>query len=134
MALVGVDAARVLVAEIVMGSSQPRGELTRLTLNGVRDGILGPLLRAVLDLLRAGELYGRTLLEVSIGQLNDVLELDDSGGHRHVPVGLPLGAELSLPLGDDSPEVSDVLEIWRADVGRSAGYLTLRPDRPTRPS
>jgi schlafen family protein len=126
VAAMTTDAAGVVTAALRFGVWDPPRPKTDLSLNGVRDLVLRPLLEAVVSLLAGAEAYGRALLELRTGDLQDVLTLDDEGGSKAVPAGFPTGAEISLPLAPDGQELDAVADQWRADVGRAAGYLTLR--------
>jgi hypothetical protein len=122
---VATDTAGVVMARIQFGVWDPPRDRTRLTLNGVRDVVFKPLLRACLSLLEEAEAYGRVILELRIGRLERVIQLDDDGGFKNIPPNLPLGADLSLPLSEDARQLDDVANRWRAAAGRAAGYMTL---------
>lgn len=124
---VATDAAGIVVAAIRFGVWTPSREPTRLTLNGVRDAVFVPLLGAVCSVLDAAEAYGRVILELRIGRLEQVITVDDEGGFKTIPSNLPLGGELTLPLSPDGIEIEQLANRWRADAGRAAGYMTLLP-------
>jgi len=123
---VAADAAGVVSAGIGFGVIEPRPDPAVRTLNGFRDEVLLPLIEAAVTVLEEAEMYGRVLLELGVGRLEDVLILDDEGGRKQLgPV--PVGGELTLPVAPDRSEVRALADRWRSDVGRAAGYLTLRP-------
>jgi hypothetical protein len=123
---VAADAAGVVTASIAFGVRAPPGPVT-LTLNGLRDFAIRPLIQAVVSMLESAEALGRTLLELRFGRLEPAIAIDDAGARRDVPTNLPIGGELSLPIDSDYAEVMALAERWRADVGRAAGYATLLP-------
>jgi hypothetical protein len=127
VAIVAADAAGVVGASMQMGIWTPARETTRLTLNGIRNHFFMPLLEAVTSLLMAAEAFGRVLLELRIGSLEQVVTLDDTGGFKQIPPDLPLGAELTLPIDPDGDQLAAAADQWRSDAGRAAGYVTLRP-------
>jgi hypothetical protein len=126
VATVATDMAGVVVASLQFGIWEPRREMTILNLDGFRGLILTPLLEAAALILERAEAYGRALLELRIGRLDQIIMFDENGDHRQVPQNLPVGAEITLPLGDAS-ELHAVAELWRSAVGRAAGYVMLRP-------
>jgi hypothetical protein len=126
IARVGTDTAGLVVGAFQFSVWEPKRPTTHLTLDGMRDLVLRPLLESILGVLNTGELYGRVLLELRVGALDEVIQLDDAGGQKAVPRRLPVGGELALPLSSGSAELDGLLDQWRSDVGRAAGYLTLR--------
>lgn len=118
------DSAGVVGVSLGLGAGD---EATTVTLNGFRDGLIAPLTRAVANILEAGEFYGRSVLELRIGDFAGVIRVDDEDGHKPLPHNIPYGGELSLPLAADDPALDALSQQWRGDVGRAAGYLTLRP-------
>lgn len=127
VAAVGTDQAGVVVATMQFGVWQPSRPTTSLTLNGVRDHLFLPLLESATSVLETAEAYGRVLLELRVGHLEQVITVDDEGGPRHIPGNLPLGGEISLPLTLDRAELRTIAERWKLDAGRAAGYFTLLP-------
>jgi hypothetical protein len=126
VALVGTDAAGLVVAAMQFNNWQPPRPKSAIDLDGVRDLIVAPLLDAVVDVLVAGELFGRVLLEVRFGHLSHVVELEGPGGPRGIPTDLAIGGELALPMGPDEASRHKLLDDWRSDIGRAAGFLTFR--------
>jgi hypothetical protein len=126
VATVATDQAGLVVAAMAFGLWEPPKEISRLTLNGLRDLVFRPLLDAAVSVLEAAEAYGRVLLETRIGHLARVIELDDVGGTKALPPNLPLGAELTLPRSSELDEIEAIADQWRSDAGRAAGYMTLR--------
>lgn len=97
-----------------------------LSLDQVRDGIIDPLLRAVVGILVGAELFGRSILELRIGAVGHALTIEDSPENREFPVNLPLGDEISLPIAADGHELHSLANRWRDDLGRQVGFQTLR--------
>lgn len=124
---VGADTACVIAACISLGAPTPPPPKSRITLVGLRDELVLPLLEAVVTVLEQAELFGRVLLELRVGRLEHVIDLDDDGGVKTIPSGFQAVGELSLPLDQARAELRGLAEQWRTDVGRAAGYLTLRP-------
>jgi hypothetical protein len=120
------DAAGIVGAGIQYWVSTPPREQTTLTLMGLRDAVIVPLLRAVSSIIEAAEVYGRCLLELRVGYVADVLRLDDVGGHKPIRA-VPVGGEITFPLDPGSDELAALADRWRDDIGREAGYPTLRP-------
>lgn len=120
---VAVDQAGILGASLIWPNPGESQHAIDLTLNGVRDELLRPPLEAVVALLNAGEFFGRARLHVHIYDLRSVAYISDTGGTKQIP-NLPIGGEITLPVEDG--DVGAVLDQWRGDVGRAAGYLVLR--------
>jgi hypothetical protein len=121
-----LDRSGVVGTSVLFGEWDPPRPTIRLTLNGLRDHIVRPLIDAVAQMLEEGELYGRSLLELRIGDLAPVVQLDDEGGLKPLPGNLPIGGEINLPL-EGTAELDALADLWRAEIGRAAGYFTLRP-------
>jgi hypothetical protein len=99
-----------------------------LTLTQFRDGIIAPVLRGAVTFLTRAELYGRSVLELRIGDLQTALRFDPENGDPGIfPPNLPLGGEIALPLAANAPEVETLADRWRDDLGRALGLETLRP-------
>jgi hypothetical protein len=144
-AITAADAAGVVAVAFRFHIQRP-SQPPRITLDGFRQGIIGPLLRAAVRILDRAELYGRSILELQIGDLSFALahdpgkpvpdtsaELASDGvldltvaAEGHFP-RVALGGEVSLPLPDDAPDVNALADQWRDDVGRAIGLETLRP-------
>jgi Putative DNA-binding domain len=144
-AITAADAAGVIAVAFrfhVQSPSRP----PRITLDGFQQGIIGPLLRGAVQILDRAELYGRSILELQIGDLSfalahdtgkpvpdastnlgpdGVLDLTGAAGEQFPRVAL--GGEVSLPIPDDAVEVKALADQWRDDVGRAMGLETLRP-------
>lgn len=82
---VAADCAGVVGASMLFGQWSPPVEPTRLTLNGLRDAFVMPLLQAVCDVLDDAELYGRSILRLKVRQLDQLAVIDDQGELRDVP-------------------------------------------------
>jgi hypothetical protein len=121
----GLDAGGVVAMSLVIYDRQPRPPTKHLTLQGIRDVFIHPLLEGVASLLGAGDLHGRSVLELRIGRVAGIVDIDDRGGRRDMPRQLALGGELSMPA--DESELESLADQWRDDLGRDAGYLRLRP-------
>ena len=126
IASVAVDTAGILGASLIWGASSPPMEPIPVTLNGLRDALLVPLLTAVCSLLTDAELFGRSILRLNISSLDQVVEIDDAGQRTAVPGDLPIGSQISLPLSADAVELHRVADQWRGDIGRAAGFSELR--------
>ena len=124
---IATDAAGLVVASIQFSVWDPPRETMRLTLDGLRELVFVPLLRAACSVLDDAEAYGRAILELRIGRLEPVITLEEDGLFKAIPPDLPLGAEVTLPLSTDEHEIGDIANRWRADAGRAAGYMTLLP-------
>jgi hypothetical protein len=144
-AIAAANAAGIIAVAFRFHIQHP-GRLPRVSLGGFRTGIIGPLLRAVVAILDRAELYGRSILELRIGDLSMSLMHDtvkpEPGAPAELPPGvaldlttddgrnfpsIALGGELSLPLPEDGPEIDALADQWRDDVGRTMGLETLRP-------
>jgi hypothetical protein len=120
----GLDAGGVVVMSLVIYDRQPRPTTKYLTLQGIGDVFIHPLLQGVASLLARGELHGRSLLELRIGRVSGTIDIDDEGGRRNMPRQFPLAGEVSMPA--DESELASLADEWRDDLGRDAGYLRLR--------
>jgi hypothetical protein len=129
LAITATDAAGVVVASIQLSPQQPILPPTTMTLNGFRNVVIRPLLDAITRILGEAEIYGRSLLELRLGSLENVIRLSDQSGPnvRGLPSGLPVGGEIALPLSPGALELDALADQWRDDVAREAGYLKLRP-------
>jgi hypothetical protein len=124
---VAADCAGVVGTSMLFGPRRsPPAEPARLTLNGLRDAFVMPLLHAACDVLDDAELYGRSILGLTVRQMDELAVIDDQGELRDVPADLPIGGEISLPLSPDGVELHQMADRWRADIGRAAGYSELR--------
>jgi hypothetical protein len=119
------DAAGIVGVAMSWGNSMPPGDPVRMTLNGFRDQMLLPVLDGLCELLTAAELHGRSFVQLSIGNLQQIAEIDDAGGIKQVPQ-LSLGEVISLPLEPDRATVRLLAQQWCDDVGRAAGYRRFR--------
>lgn len=74
-----------------------------------------------------GDLQGRSChSSICVWARSRVLvELEDEGGFKRIPNNMPLEAEITLPL-DADVQIDATCRRWRDDLGRAAGYLTLR--------
>jgi hypothetical protein len=79
------DAAGLVGVSMSWGNQQPPRDPVRMTLDGFKGQILVPVLDAACDLLSAAELYGRSALDLTIGNLQQLAVFDDAGGIRAVP-------------------------------------------------
>lgn len=118
------DCAGVVGSSVSWGNSNPPPEPARMTLDGFRDQMVTPVLAAVCDVLSGAELYGRSVLELAIENLEQHVLLDD-GELRTIP-SLTLNANLSLPLGVDQAGLRQLADRWRDDVARAAGCRRFR--------
>jgi hypothetical protein len=124
---IATDTAGVVGASMRLGGqTDPPRPPVRLTLNGVRDLLLAPLLRVITDVLEDGEFYGRVLLELRPGDVQHVVTFDDSDGIKPV-LAIPVRGELTLPLDPAGAEIAALAQRWCDDLARSAVFLTLRP-------
>jgi hypothetical protein len=123
---VATDAVGVVSASITYGVYDPPEPVTYLTLNGVRDLVIRPLIEAVVSMLEAAEALGRTLLELRFSRLEPAIGLDN-GERSNIPSNTVVGGELALPQERDGSDITALAERWRAEVGRAAGYPTLLP-------
>lgn len=125
-ARVATDCSGVVGAALNFGDWQPAPEATRLTLDGFRNLLIRPVIEAVVSVLSKAEVYGRVMLHLDVANLEQVAEIDEDGVLRSVGGPLPLGGEIALPLGDDDPDVGQLADRWRDDLGRSLGFERLR--------
>jgi hypothetical protein len=122
------DAAAVVAVAFRLHVPSPQLRVPAITLDQFGEGFIAPLLRAIVRLLDRAELYGRSLLELRIGDVQTAV-LYNSGNddvRTAFPRNLPLGGDVSLPLAIDSPEVDALADKWRDDLGRALGLETLR--------
>jgi hypothetical protein len=89
--------------------------------------VLKPVLNAVCDVLSDGEMHGRSVLELAIGNLEQLVAVDEHGDGdcRRVPQ-LLLGGVISLPLDADRTGLIELAEQWRDDIGRAVGFKRFR--------
>jgi hypothetical protein len=80
----------------------------------------------VCRVLADGELFGRSLLELEVSSLDQVVVIDAGAERKALPHDLPIGGVISLPLADDMAEVHQGANQWRGDIGRAAGLAELR--------
>jgi len=126
-AIAAADAAGVVAAAFRIHIQSPQLRVPAVTLDQFGKGIIAALLHAVVTILDRAELYGRSILELRIGDLARALTYDCGDGDQAVfPQDLPLGGELSLPLAADLSEVHALASQWRDDLGRAMGLETLR--------
>jgi hypothetical protein len=98
-----------------------------MTLNEFRDAALLPVLTAVCDVLTEGEMHGRSILALEMGNLEQLVATDEHGDGqlRRVPQ-LPLGGAISLPLDADRTGMTELADQWRDDLARAVGYMRFR--------
>jgi hypothetical protein len=136
-AIAAADAAGVVAVAFRFHIRRP-SRPPRITLDDFRQGVIGPLLRGAVRIFDRAELYGRSILELQVGDVSLALAHDTGGPADLGPDGaldmakeqfprVALGGEVSLPLSDDASEVDALADQWRDDVGRAMGLETLRP-------
>jgi hypothetical protein len=90
-----------------------------------------PLLTAAVDLLMAGEFFGRVHFELRLAGLDEVFDLNYQGAVLPIPSQFPTGGDVSLPGATVAPEggTPDLQRLGEQLVGdfaREAGYPVLR--------
>jgi hypothetical protein len=119
----------VIAAAFDFGVQDPPTEKTQLSLERFRDRILKRLLVATATVLSEDEALGRVLLQLRVGLLEEVIEMEEPGGRPAIATGLQLGSRYLTPvLGCDRGDWRRAA-MWSADIGRSFGCMTLRPSR-----
>ena len=118
-----VDAAGVIAVSRTFGVSEPRGPVLEWTLNELRDRVVGPVLTATAALLQASESCGRSVMRLDVGYISHAVTLLSDGPARSVP-SMQLSGQLTLPAG--AGEIAALAARWIDDLGRSAGFETLR--------
>jgi hypothetical protein len=89
-----------------------------------RDGIIGPLLHALVGILDGGELYGRSILELQIGRLAETVRMTEGGEEYLLTPHLRLWGDIALPVGPEGAEADTLADRWRDALGDSC--LTAR--------
>jgi hypothetical protein len=125
------DAAGVVGVGISFSTPSPPRPKTTVSFDAVRDGVVMPLLEAAVDVLMAGEFFGRVHFELRIAGLDQVLDLNNEGAVLPIPSHFPTGGDLSLPgatvaQDGDTTEVERLAEQLIGDFAREAGYPALR--------
>jgi len=125
------DAAGVVGDGMMFATPSPPLPKTTLSFGDIRTGVIVPLLQAAVDVLIAGEFFGRTHFELRLAGLDQVFDLNYEGAALPIPSQFPTGGELSLPGGiavadGEATELDRLADQWTGDFAREAGYPILR--------
>jgi Putative DNA-binding domain len=133
------DAAGVVGVGIFFRTPSPPRPKTTLSFDSLRDGVFMPLLTAAVDVLMAGEFFGRVHFELRLAGLDEVFDLNHQGATLPIPSHFPTGGDTSLPGAtvapeDGAPDLQRLGEQLIGDFAREAGFpCSVEPPRAVGP-
>ena len=121
-AIAAADAAGLIAVRLTWGrSDSPRFPKVPLTLEAVRDVLIAPVLGMAVEILEAGEFFGRVRFHLLISRLGEFAQLIQQDNYRDPPVSVPMAENLALPGAlDDRHGASPaglLADQWRDDLG-----------------
>lgn len=121
------DTAGIVGISMRWNNEDPPRDPIPMTLDEFRDHILLPVIDACCELLVLAELHGRSILQLAIGNLGQLVEVFEDDPHKRQQVPqLGLEGTISVPLSTDRCELDQLADRWRDDVGRQLGYRRFR--------